>query len=195
MCLDLASAFYPALKELARIYDDRNLQKEALRLYRLCVQFSPHDLEANLRLATILKNVGQGAEAVPFLKTALKGAPGHHPLILALADVYLEQGRHQNAIDLLLEADLQGPMLARQLFLYGRALEHKENFTAAYDEAVSVDPANGLCRLNRALAATRTNVYAGKAMLQAYIDWAGERPEERPLLEQARQVLPQLAGL
>lgn len=100
-CLELEESLYPALKGLARLYDQRHLVREALTLYRSCVHLSPTDLEANLRLAQILGDIGEAAEAVPFLKTALERSPGYRPCVLALAKAYAASGQRDQASDML----------------------------------------------------------------------------------------------
>ncbi|MBI5365742.1 MAG: tetratricopeptide repeat protein, partial [Planctomycetes bacterium] len=100
-CMRRGDWYYPALKGLARLYDDRKLLEEAIGLYRICVSLYPTDLEANIRLSQILREHGLAAEAIPFLESALQRAPNYRAAKIALGEAYADAGQREKACDLL----------------------------------------------------------------------------------------------
>ena len=102
-----------ALLEIARVYGKLGQTEKELTAYRRYVESDPENVEANLRIGTILVERNRLTEGIGYIETAREIAPENVRVLLALADAYRRRGDNGKSIDLLEEAKTLRPYEAR----------------------------------------------------------------------------------
>ncbi len=102
-----------ALLEIARVYGKLGQTGKELTAYRRYVESDPENVEANLRIGTILAERNRLTEGIGYIETAHEIAPENVRVMLALADAYRRRGDNGKSIDLLEQAKELRPYEAR----------------------------------------------------------------------------------
>lgn len=129
-----------ALFDLASLLHQQNLDEVALVLTRLSLYLQP-DLDiAELLVADIMENAGQGERAVAIYEGLPKGSPFDWPSRLRAATVLDDLGRTDDAIARLSAMGDEQPQRTDALIAMGDILRVRERFgeaVGAYDKALA----------------------------------------------------------
>ncbi len=156
----LARIYWHNLGEAQQDKVARESLRKALEHLEAVTHINPSDNESWLILARLYKASNQPAKAQEALQKVLAAEPTSKTALSDLAQIYIDQGEYNSAIDLLKkipETDLDAPTLGMTGFAYAR-LHDTQNAIAAYERAAALDPENQEVR--RAYAETLMN--AGK---------------------------------
>ncbi len=118
--------------------------RKAIEHLEVLTRLNPSDTESWVSLARLYKLSNQGPKAEEALRKALSAEPNSKTALTDLAQIYLDQGDYDQAIDLLKkipESDLEPQLLGMLAFSYTRARDF-ENATAMYEKALAMDPEN-----------------------------------------------------
>jgi Flp pilus assembly protein TadD len=118
------------------------------------VQLDPTDIEAELKLSVVLRQIGRTEEAAQAAQRVIVMAPGNIDGLLELARARIAEGQGFYAIESLKQAQALKPRDWRPATLLGIALEQSQRpdeAKAAHDLALSLDPNNPAVLSNAAL--------------------------------------------
>lgn len=135
-----------ALLLLGEIAGRRNAFSEAEALLRRALAAAPAYGEAQVALARLLFAQARAAEALPWVDSALKAAPGNLSLLRFKATLLGECGRHEDAIAAYEQLLAGHPDIVALWISYGDSLRtagRKAESIAAYRRALAIDPAFG----------------------------------------------------
>ncbi|MBD3391528.1 MAG: tetratricopeptide repeat protein, partial [Chitinivibrionales bacterium] len=123
--------------EIARLYGKLGKTGEELAAYKKYVQKDPQNVEANVRLGTILLDRGKISEGLIYLETANTLKPNNLDIMLALAKGYTNSKRTGEAEDILKKAkEIKpgDPAIRRQLVtLYRKTGDTREALSEVKD--------------------------------------------------------------
>jgi len=105
--------------KIAQIYGKLGKEEKELDAYKSYIDTDPQNLEANIRIGTILVKKGKITEGMVYLETANTFSPNNIDVISVLAEGYLKTNRTKEAISLLVKVKEQkpnDPVLRRNLF-------------------------------------------------------------------------------
>ncbi len=106
--------------EIAKVYGKLRKTTDELNAYKKYIQTDPENLEANIRVGTILLERSKTQEGMVYLEKARKKAPDNVQVMIALAKGYAVAGRSDEAVELLTAAKKKrpsDPAIRRQLFV------------------------------------------------------------------------------
>lgn len=159
---------------LARIYvralGDTNagdVQKEnlskAIEQFQAVLQVAPNDLNSALWLSRLYRLNNQHDEAEKVLRAVLQRDPSNGPALEQLSQLLIDEGRSQDAIDLL--SQVAGDSASPEVYdLLGDAYTQAKNYAKAeeaYRKAVDEDPDDAGHRHGLAQALLSQDKYAG----------------------------------
>ncbi len=90
--------------QIAQIYGKLGKEDKELDAYRKYIEVDPQNLDANIRIGTILLEKGKITEGMVYLETANTFAPDNIDVIIPLSSGYLKTNRTKEAIELLKKA-------------------------------------------------------------------------------------------
>jgi tetratricopeptide (TPR) repeat protein len=87
--------------EIGRVYGRLSLKDNELAAYRTCLKNDDTNLEAKIRIGTILLEQGKAEDAIDYLMQAHRQAPDSIGPMMALASAYRRTGKSQDAMEML----------------------------------------------------------------------------------------------
>jgi tetratricopeptide (TPR) repeat protein len=127
--------------EIGKVYGQLNKEDEELAAYKKYLQSDPQNLEANIRVGTILLNKGKTTEGMVYLETANTLSPNNIKVIEPLAMGYVKTNRKEEALDLLNKAKSLKPRdagIRRQLYKLYMAMGQKKKAVSEIKELLSI---------------------------------------------------------
>lgn len=119
--------------KIAQIYGKLGKEDKELAAYQKYIDVDPQNLEANIRLGTILMKKGKITEGMVYLETANTFSPNNVEVITVLAEGYLKTNRVKESISLLEKAKEKKPndvQVRKNLFeAYTKVGEKKKALT------------------------------------------------------------------
>jgi tetratricopeptide (TPR) repeat protein len=206
----LANIYLHSLGEGQSEKSTKESLRKAIDQLEALTRIEPNDTESNLKLGRLYKLDNQPAKAEEVFRRILNGDPNSKSAIGNLAELYIDEGDFDQAIDLLNKIP-EGSRDARMLGLLGFAYTQNHEFekaTAAYQRALSQDADNQEIRKAYAEALMGAgNPAAARAELQkvlsadpedattylrlAQVDrQAGQFDQARQELEKAKSLAP-----
>jgi len=95
--------------KIAQIYGKLNKEGKELAAYKKYIDADPQNIDANIRIGTILINREKISEGMVYLETANTFAPNRIDVIIPLSTGYLKTNRTKEAIELLKKAKTLKP--------------------------------------------------------------------------------------
>ena len=95
--------------KIAKIYGKLGKEDKELSAYQKYIDADPQNLDANIRIGTILMKKGKVTEGMVYLETANTFSPGNVEVMTVLAEGYLKTNRPKEAIGLLEKAKNKKP--------------------------------------------------------------------------------------
>ncbi len=105
--------------EIGKVYGQLGKEEEELDAYKKYLDHDPQNLDANIRVGSILLEKGKTTEGMVYLETANTLSPNNIKVIEPLAYGYIKTNRNQEALDLLGKAKSlkpRDPDIRRQLY-------------------------------------------------------------------------------
>ncbi|MBN1980103.1 MAG: tetratricopeptide repeat protein [Chitinivibrionales bacterium] len=128
---------------IADIYYKLNMTEKALDAYRKYIEIDPKNVDANIKIGTILVDKGKINEGLVYLETANTFSPDNEAVLGALAKGYLQTNRTNEAISLLNKVKAKKP----------NDVEIRKNLYTAYlkvgDKKSAVDEINEVLKVKR----------------------------------------------
>jgi tetratricopeptide (TPR) repeat protein len=134
-----APAFAEVHMNLGLVYQLQNRYPEAMTEFRKALKLKPTLTGANFFLGVDHCKLGQGAQAIPYLKAAQKAQPGQSEIWLWLATAYEISGDIPAEVATMRDAVKQKPADIDFLYLLGHAYERLGKVQAALLENSSSD--------------------------------------------------------
>ena len=162
---------------LAHVFLKLGQKPEALERLRKIPSLAPDNVQAQLRAASLLASFHYYPEAAEILETFLKQRPGAEEARLALASIYFETRRDDQALQILSPSPPGSNLSAASHNLMGRLASRAGDSSRALQElrsAVELEP--------------RNEDYIADLALE--LAFAKRMKESRGLLEKARKNLP-----
>ena len=149
------SAMRESAELLRKLASRPEVLREARRLYETALERAPDDWSLHYYYGKLLLGAGESELAAHHMSVALKAYPWHLPLHIDLANAEMKNGRHKEAIALLLKALEISPdsavahaELVSALAGQGRIGEA----TAHFRKAVEIDPSDYDAYINMGIA-------------------------------------------
>lgn len=150
----LARVYWHNLGETQPDKAARESLNKAIQHLEAVTRLSPSDVESWLVLGRLYRLSNQNAKAEEVLKRVLSSEPNSRNALADLAQLYMDQGAYDQAIEVLKkipESDLDPALLGMLAYAYGKAHDF-DNATTLYEKALAQDPENQ--ELRRAYAET-----------------------------------------
>jgi tetratricopeptide (TPR) repeat protein len=112
--IEIDPNFMPAYMGIAEIYFGQGKTEKAREKLVAAVGILPKSVEANNMLGIVCKKAGDAACAEKHFNVALESEPNSAPILLNLGNLYLETGKHKEAVTALkrvLELDPKNPQV------------------------------------------------------------------------------------
>ncbi|NDJ54845.1 MAG: tetratricopeptide repeat protein [Chloroflexi bacterium] len=145
--IDLDEEYALSYAYLAEAYVELDRWDQALETIETAISLDPDDPDIRRDFGWIYENFGDWFNASIQYELAIEGAPSLAYLRVALARTYRQEGRYNEALDQLFEAqelNPQNPVIAFQIGLtYESFIGNQESAIEAYQSATELDPNYG----------------------------------------------------
>lgn len=141
--------------DLGQLLLEKRQHAEALAAFQQAAELDPKLTQASLGIALALEGLGRFAEALTHFERYMAAAPGDLETRFHAAKLYLDQGKHEQAVENLLEVCKANPEMPGVAAALGDAFALAKNFAESekfYRQAVTRTPQQA--DLHRALAQT-----------------------------------------
>lgn len=171
---------------------------DAIRSLREAVQLSPENLPLRQHLADTLLGLGRFEEAEQEYRDALAMAPGNQRLMVALANVYYQQGKDSQALVIVEDVIKRRDPPPRAHVLYARLLLRTGDVPGAvaqYKLAIETDPEAGDEDLARQLGVVPEDEAGELFEGRVRQSWQGPAPAPEAEIERPKITFKDVGGM
>lgn len=164
--LDVNPAHRPSLVARAEAYRRAGHTRKARADYEDAVESQPDDLAVRLRLASLLREIGEHDDAIATVREGLRRTGQSAAIYVELGLIYLDQDRLELCELVLNKAsamDQNSPAVENALALYALARGNDQEAFTHFDRAIALDPTTTDARYNAASVLLDAGDYARAA--------------------------------
>jgi len=125
---------------LAKCYDQMKLPKEALSYYKKAVEIKPDFEQALIEMGISQETQGLTDDAIQTYRTLLQTNPGNVNVVQHLAQLYIQQRKLKEALDLLQESGGTSVENSRKIGLLLLELERYDEAVSTFEDILKQEP-------------------------------------------------------
>lgn len=147
--------------ELARVFVERRMFREAEQELVAALEAVPTYAEATLRLATLRRELGRPAEGLPLLIELLERDAYHLDALIALGETLLDLGRRQDAVTAFARVLRFDPAHVGALYYEGALLAEQHRYREAivrWKSVIDIEPGSTFAKRARRDIRTATDL-------------------------------------
>ena len=178
--MDLRPGFTQASLALGYLYEEKQMNAQAIRVYKESYDYNQDTLAAN-RIATIYLKEEKYTEAVPYLQAIEAQDPEDMNVRVKLGLVHMELKNYDKAVSIFQNILAKNPESDRIHYYLGSLYEETKRFDEAISELKQVSP--------------QSKLYSDSALHVAYLLKTANRTEEaKRYLDEAIEKSPRISG-